>query len=83
MSGYTTTGATVARDVEALSASILLLISFPLDWRDSIIVLSVAILPELAVAGMQLVEAETVDLNLVLAPALQIQRGNFGAYMLE
>ena len=64
MSGYTTTGATVARDVEALSASILFARSLS-HWIGGmgIIVLSVAILPELAVAGMQLVEAETSGLE--------------------
>ena len=64
MSGYTTTGATVASDVEALSESILFTRSFS-HWIGGmgIIVLSVAILPELAVAGMQLVEAETSGLE--------------------
>jgi trk system potassium uptake protein len=60
MSGYTTTGATVLVDIESAPASVLLMRSFS-HWIGGmgIIVLSVAILPELAVAGMQLVEAET------------------------
>jgi len=64
MSGYTTTGATVVKDIEALPASILLMRSLS-HWIGGmgIIVLSVAVLPELSVAGMQLVEAETSGLE--------------------
>lgn len=59
MSGYTTTGATVIGDIEALPESILFMRSFS-HWIGGmgIIVLSVAILPELAVGGMQLFSAE-------------------------
>lgn len=58
-SGFTTTGATVFSDIEALPAGILL-------WRSmshwiggmGIIVLAIAILPYLGVGGMQLFRAE-------------------------
>ena len=55
MSGYTTTGASVISDIEALPNSVLFMRSFS-QWIGGmgIIVLSVAILPELAVGGMQL-----------------------------
>ncbi|NEV93403.1 TrkH family potassium uptake protein [Psychroflexus sp. YR1-1] len=60
MSGYTTTGASVVNDIEALSQGILL-------WRSlthwiggmGIIVLAVAILPFLGIGGMQLFSAES------------------------
>lgn len=60
ISGFTTTGASIITDVEKLSHSILF-------WRSlthwiggmGIIVLSLAILPILGVAGMQLYRAET------------------------
>jgi len=60
MSGFTTTGATVATDIEALPESVLFARSFS-HWIGGmgIIVLSVAILPELAVGGMQLFSAES------------------------
>ncbi len=59
MSGFTTTGASILTDIEALSPSILF-------WRSlthwiggmGIIVLSLAILPFLGVGGMQLFRAE-------------------------
>jgi trk system potassium uptake protein TrkH len=59
MSGFTTTGATILTDIEALPRSILF-------WRSlthwiggmGIIVLSVAILPFLGIGGMQLYMAE-------------------------
>ena len=59
MSGFTTTGATILMDVEALPESLLF-------WRAAthwlggmgIIVLSLAILPMLGVGGMQLFKAE-------------------------
>ena len=59
MSGFTTTGATILTDIEALPKSLLL-------WRAlshwlggmGIIVLSLAILPMLGVGGMQLFKAE-------------------------
>src|SRR5688500_20247516 len=59
MSGFTTTGATVLTDVEALPNSLLL-------WRQmtqwlggmGIIVLALAVLPRLRVGGRQLLEHE-------------------------
>ena len=59
LSGFTTTGASILSDIEALSNGILL-------WRSQtqwfggmgIIVLSIAILPLLGVGGMQLYKAE-------------------------
>lgn len=59
MSGYTTTGATIINDVEALPKGILF-------WRSTthwiggmgIIVLAIAILPLLGIGGMQLFTAE-------------------------
>ena len=64
MSGYTTTGATVIGDVEALPHSILFMRSFS-HWIGGmgIIVLSVAILPELAIGGMQLFAAEASGID--------------------
>ncbi|MEM9490697.1 MAG: TrkH family potassium uptake protein [Myxococcota bacterium] len=60
MSGYTTTGASVISDIESLPHSVLLMRSFS-HWIGGmgIIVLSVAILPELAVRGMQLFATES------------------------
>ncbi|MDQ3364515.1 MAG: TrkH family potassium uptake protein [Myxococcota bacterium] len=60
MSGYTTMGATIANDIEALPTSILFMRSWS-HWIGGmgIIVLTVAILPELAVGGMQLFAAES------------------------
>ncbi len=59
-SGFTTTGATVAVDIEALPDSILIFRSLS-HWIGGmgIIVLSVAILPELGVGGLQLFAAES------------------------
>jgi trk system potassium uptake protein len=59
MSGFTTTGATVATDIEALSRSLAM-------WRQltqwlggmGIIVLALAVLPRLKVGGRQLLETE-------------------------
>jgi len=59
VSGFTTTGATILSDVEVLSKGLLF-------WRDfthwiggmGIIVLAVAILPQLSVGGMQLMKNE-------------------------
>jgi trk system potassium uptake protein len=64
MSGYTTTGATVIGDIEALPASVLFMRSWA-HWIGGmgIIVLSVAILPELAVGGMQLFAAESSGID--------------------
>jgi len=72
MSGYTTTGATVIGDIEALPASILFMRSWS-HWIGGmgIIVLSVAILPELAVGGMQLFAAEASGIDAdKLAPRI-------------
>ncbi len=72
MSGYTTTGATVISDIEALPTSILFMRSFS-HWIGGmgIIVLSVAILPELAVGGMQLFSAESSGIDAdKLAPRI-------------
>lgn len=59
MSGYTTTGATVVDDVEALPEGILFWRSLT-QWIGGmgIIVLAVAILPLLGIGGMQLFAAE-------------------------
>ncbi|WP_305042971.1 TrkH family potassium uptake protein [Geoalkalibacter sp.] len=59
MSGFTTTGASILTDIEALPKSILLWRSFT-QWLGGmgIIVLSLAILPMLGVGGMQLFKAE-------------------------
>jgi trk system potassium uptake protein TrkH len=64
MSGYTTTGATVINDIERLPHSILFMRSFS-QWIGGmgIIVLSVAILPELSVGGMQLFSAEASGID--------------------
>jgi trk system potassium uptake protein len=72
MSGYTTTGATIADDIEALPTSVLFMRSFS-HWIGGmgIIVLTVAILPELAVGGMQLFAAESTGLDAdKLAPRI-------------
>lgn len=59
-SGYSTTGATILTDIEALPHAHLFQRSFA-HWIGGmgIIVLSVAILPELAIGGMQLFSAES------------------------
>jgi trk system potassium uptake protein len=59
MSGFTTTGASILADIEALSRGLLLWRSF-IQWLGGmgIIVLSIAILPFLGVGGMQLYKAE-------------------------
>ncbi len=72
MSGYTTMGATVANDIEALPTSVLFMRSLS-HWIGGmgIIVLTVAILPELAVGGMQLFAAESTGLDAEkLAPRI-------------
>lgn len=64
MSGYTTTGATILQDIEALPEGILF-------WRSlthwiggmGIIVLAIAILPLLGIGGMQLFAAEAPGPN--------------------
>ncbi|MCG8425207.1 MAG: TrkH family potassium uptake protein [Proteobacteria bacterium] len=64
MSGFTTTGASVVDDIEGLPRSVLCMRSFS-QWIGGmgIIVLSVAILPELAVGGMQLFAAEATGIE--------------------
>jgi len=59
VSGFTTTGASVLTNIEAVSKSLLFWRSF-IQWLGGmgIIVLSVAILPFLGVGGMQLYKAE-------------------------
>jgi len=59
MSGFTTTGASVLTDVEAVSRSILLWRAFT-QWVGGIgiIVLALAVLPRLRVGGRQLLEHE-------------------------
>lgn len=64
MSGYTTTGSSILRDIEALPAGLLF-------WRSTthwiggmgIIVLAIAILPLLGIGGMQLFTAEAPGPN--------------------
>ena len=60
VSGFTTTGATVITNIEALPHSILLWRNFT-QWLGGmgIIVLAIAILPRLSVGGMQLMGLET------------------------
>ncbi len=60
MSGFTTTGATVLTNIESQTHGILLWRSFT-QWLGGmgIIVLGIAILPKLAVGGMQLLAAES------------------------
>ena len=59
MSGFTTTGATILRDIEVLPAGLLFWRSLT-QWLGGmgIIVLSLAILPLLGIGGMQLFSAE-------------------------
>ena len=59
MSGFTTTGATILRDIEALPPGLLFWRSLT-QWLGGmgIIVLSIAILPLLGIGGMQLFAAE-------------------------
>jgi trk system potassium uptake protein len=59
MSGFTTTGASILTDIEALSHSMLIWRSF-IQWLGGmgIVVFSIAILPLLGIGGMQLFKAE-------------------------
>lgn len=59
VSGFTTTGATVLRDIEALPHALLFWRSFT-QWIGGmgIIVLAIAILPQLSIGGMQLMKNE-------------------------
>ncbi len=63
-SGYTTTGASTLSNIEAAPRGVLFLRAFA-HWLGGmgIIVLSVAILPQLAVGGMQLVSAESSGID--------------------
>ena len=72
MSGFTTTGASVISDVDGLADSITFMRAFS-QWLGGmgIIVLSVAILPELAVGGLQLFSAESSGIDAdKLAPRI-------------
>ena len=64
MAGFTTTGATVIRDVTAMTHSILLWRAL-MQWLGGmgIIVLSVAILPMFGLGGMQLYSAEVTGVS--------------------
>ena len=64
MAGFTTTGATVIRDVTAMTHSILLWRSL-MQWLGGmgIIVLSIAILPMFGLGGMQLYSAEVTGVS--------------------
>lgn len=64
VSGFTTTGATVLADIEALPHSIILWRAFT-HWLGGggIIVLSVAILPLLGIGGAQMMKAETTGVK--------------------
>ena len=60
ISGWTTTGATVIKDIDGLSSSILIYRQ-ELQWLGGmgIVILALAVLPMLGVGGMQLYNAET------------------------
>ncbi|MGN1248400.1 MAG: TrkH family potassium uptake protein [Paludibacteraceae bacterium] len=64
MSGFTTTGATIASDVESVTHGVLLWRSLS-QWMGGmgIIVLSVAILPMFGLGGMQLYAAEVTGVS--------------------
>ena len=64
MSGFTTTGATVILDVEAMTRSVLLWRALS-QWMGGmgIIVLSVAVLPMFGLGGMQLYAAEVTGVS--------------------
>ena len=73
MSGFTTTGATVLTDIEAVSRALLLWRALT-HWMGGmgIIVLSLAVLPFLGVGGMELYKAEVPGVTAEkLAPRLQ------------
>ncbi len=85
MSGFTTTGSTILRDIEGIGKGLLLWRSLT-QWLGGmgIIVLSLAILPVLGIGGMQLYQAEmpgpTKDR---LAPRIQnTARILWGVYLL-
>ncbi|GAB4556673.1 MAG: TrkH family potassium uptake protein [Haliangiales bacterium] len=85
MSGFTTTGASVVSNIEGLPESVLFMRSFS-HWIGGmgIIVLSLAILPELAVGGMQLFATESTGLEAdKLAPRIAATaRRLWGIYVL-
>jgi trk system potassium uptake protein TrkH len=72
MSGFTTTGATVATDVEALTHSLLIWRQFS-QWLGGmgIIVLFLAVLPRLRVGGRQMFESELPGPELELSTRIQ------------
>jgi trk system potassium uptake protein len=72
MSGFTTTGATVVTDVEALSHSVVFWRQFS-QWLGGmgIIVLFLAVLPRLRVGGRQLFESELPGPELELSTRIQ------------
>ncbi len=90
MSGFTTTGASVLTDIEILPRSILLWRSFT-HWLGGmgIIVLTVALIPSLKVAGLQLFRAEVPGptkskvLPRVAATARQLYRIYFLITVME
>jgi trk system potassium uptake protein TrkH len=72
MSGFTTTGATVATDVEGLTHSVLIWRQFS-QWLGGmgIIVLFLAVLPRLRVGGRQMFESELPGPELELSTRIQ------------
>jgi trk system potassium uptake protein len=72
MSGFTTTGATVVTDVEALSHSLVMWRQFS-QWLGGmgIIVLFLAVLPRLRVGGRQMFESELPGPELELSTRIQ------------
>jgi trk system potassium uptake protein len=72
MSGFTTTGATVVRDVAALDRSVVMWRQFS-QWLGGmgIIVLFLAVLPRLRVGGRQLFESELPGPELELSTRIQ------------
>lgn len=84
MSGFTTTGATILNDIEAVPKGVLF-------WRSlthwiggmGIIVLAIAILPLLGIGGMQLFAAEAPGPNAdKLHRELPIRRSVYGLFIL-
>ena len=84
-SGFTTTGATIFTDVESLPMSFLLWRAL-IQWIGGmgIIVLGIAILPKLAVGGMELLAAEAPGpIQEKLAPRIaQTAKALWGIYVL-
>ncbi len=72
MSGFTTTGATVVTDIEALSHSLVIWRQFS-QWLGGmgIIVLFLAVLPRLRVGGRQMFESELPGPELELSTRIQ------------